>query len=104
MLQYLDWADLQKYMKAIAENRENLTHDPEYLHTFHREHLAVVKGGVKKTAGYVLEPPLRMSVLMKLFQVQAACAMLPSLSCGRVPARQCQEPSTQELGHRLERR
>ena len=50
-LQYLDWADFQKYMKAIAENRDNLVHDPEYLQAFHHEHLGTSKADSKKTAG-----------------------------------------------------
>lgn len=50
-LQYLDWADFQKYMKAIADNRDNLVHDPEYLQAFHRECLGLIKGESKKTAG-----------------------------------------------------
>ncbi|PIL25975.1 hypothetical protein GSI_11729 [Ganoderma sinense ZZ0214-1] len=51
-LQYLDWADFQKYMKAIADNRDNLIHDPAYLQAFHRDHLGLTKGDSKKTAGY----------------------------------------------------
>ncbi|RPD60690.1 hypothetical protein L227DRAFT_501246 [Lentinus tigrinus ALCF2SS1-6] len=51
-LQYLDWADLRKYMQAIAENRNNLLHDPDFLQVFHREHVMLHKGESKKTAGY----------------------------------------------------
>ena len=49
-LQYLDWADLQKYLKALAEARTSLMRDPEYVQTFHREHLAPMKGDPKKVA------------------------------------------------------
>ncbi|TFK83295.1 hypothetical protein K466DRAFT_498737 [Polyporus arcularius HHB13444] len=51
-LQYLDWADFQKYMKTIAENRDNLLHDPAFLEALHREHLTHHKGEPKKIAGY----------------------------------------------------
>ncbi|TBU55148.1 armadillo-type protein [Dichomitus squalens] len=51
-LQYLDWTDFQRYMKAIADNRDNLVHDPEYLQAFHREHLDGIKGESKRTAAY----------------------------------------------------
>ncbi|KAI8990419.1 armadillo-type protein [Trametes punicea] len=51
-LQYADWADFQKYSKAIGEMRDNLVHDPEYLQAFHREHLGQSKTDSKKTAGY----------------------------------------------------
>ena len=53
-LQYLDLADFQKYAKALAEVRDSLTHDPEYVQAFHREHLAPTKGESKKISGWVL--------------------------------------------------
>lgn len=38
-------------MKAIADNRDNLVHDPGYLQVFHREHLGLSKGESKKSVG-----------------------------------------------------
>ena len=54
-LQYLDWADVQKYARALAEARDSLVHDPEYVQAFHREHLASIKGEPKKVAGFVFD-------------------------------------------------
>ncbi|KAI0670242.1 hypothetical protein C8Q78DRAFT_1138718 [Trametes maxima] len=51
-LQYVDWADFQKYARAIGETRDNLVHDPDYLQTFHKEHLGYSKTDSKKVAGY----------------------------------------------------
>ena len=51
-LQYLDWADLHKYLQAIAENRDNLMHDPDFLQVFQHEHLTHHKGESKKSVGY----------------------------------------------------
>ena len=50
-LEYLDWADFQKYVKAITENRDNLVHDSKYLQAFHHDHLGPTKGESKKNAG-----------------------------------------------------
>ncbi|KAI0742763.1 hypothetical protein C8Q80DRAFT_1221194 [Daedaleopsis nitida] len=69
-LRYLDWADFQKYMKAIGEGRDHLVHDPEYVQTFHREHLAPSKGESKKTAGY------KQRVLCYLLSHVNSCALL----------------------------
>lgn len=38
-------------MRAIADNRDNLVHDPEYLQVFHHEHLGLSKGQSKRIAG-----------------------------------------------------
>ncbi|KAH9920883.1 armadillo-type protein [Epithele typhae] len=51
-LQYLDWTDVQKYLVALAEIRDPIVHDAEYLQAFHHEHLAQRKGDPKKLAGY----------------------------------------------------
>ncbi|KAI0651200.1 hypothetical protein C8Q79DRAFT_1004507 [Trametes meyenii] len=51
-LQYIDWADFQKYARAIGETRDNLVHDPDYLQAFHKEHLGYSKADSKKIAGY----------------------------------------------------
>lgn len=50
-LQYLDWADLHKYAKAITEARDSLVHDPEYIRSLHSELLSPTKGDTKKAAG-----------------------------------------------------
>ncbi|KAJ8482003.1 hypothetical protein ONZ51_g5640 [Trametes cubensis] len=51
-LQYIDWSDFQKYVRAIGEMRNNLEHDPEYLQAFHKEHLGYSKADSKKVSGY----------------------------------------------------
>lgn len=65
-LQYLDWADFQKYMRAVGESRDHLVHDPEYVRTFHREHLAPSKGESKKNAGYVRNPVMYVCNVLEL--------------------------------------
>ncbi|KAI0369251.1 hypothetical protein BV20DRAFT_968110 [Pilatotrama ljubarskyi] len=51
-LQYLDWADFQKYTKAIGETRDNLEHDPDYLQAFHREYLSCSKTDPRRVIAY----------------------------------------------------
>ncbi|KAH9893998.1 hypothetical protein C8Q73DRAFT_694035 [Cubamyces lactineus] len=51
-LQYIDWSDFQKYVRAVGEMRNNLEHDPEYLQAFHKEHLGYSKADSKKASGY----------------------------------------------------
>ncbi|KAI0776755.1 hypothetical protein BD413DRAFT_469201 [Trametes elegans] len=51
-LQYLDWADFQKYTRAIGETRANLEHDPNYLQAFHQEHLGYSKADPKRITSY----------------------------------------------------
>ncbi len=43
-------------MQTIAENRDNLLHDPAFLEALHREHLTHHKGEPKKIAGYFALP------------------------------------------------
>ncbi|KAI0830231.1 hypothetical protein BC628DRAFT_1357002 [Trametes gibbosa] len=51
-LQYLDWADFQRYTYAIGETRANSLHDPDHLQAFHTERLGYYKTDSKKNASY----------------------------------------------------
>ncbi|EIW76657.1 hypothetical protein CONPUDRAFT_168479 [Coniophora puteana RWD-64-598 SS2] len=38
-LQYLEWKDLSVYLQALVASREQLVQDPNYIKTFHQQHL-----------------------------------------------------------------
>ncbi|KAI0354312.1 hypothetical protein OH77DRAFT_530067 [Trametes cingulata] len=69
-LQYLDWADFQRYVKAIGETRTNMEHDPDHLQAFHREHLSHSRTDSKKTTGY------KQRVLCYLLSHVNACPLV----------------------------
>ena len=50
-VQYLKWEDYQTYIKAIAEFRDHIVNDPNYLRIFHQQHLARKHPDTKKQAG-----------------------------------------------------
>ena len=52
-LQYLDWADLSRYVQALGEAHEHILNDASYLGIFHQQHLIVSKRDSKKDSGYV---------------------------------------------------
>ncbi|KAI5117129.1 hypothetical protein M0805_007713 [Coniferiporia weirii] len=47
-LQYLDWSDERKYLSLLAEHRDHLVNDPEYLTLLHHEYLSPSKAEGKK--------------------------------------------------------
>ena len=52
-LQYLDWADLSRYVQALGEAHEHILNDASYLSIFHQQHLIISKRDSKKDSGYV---------------------------------------------------
>ncbi|KAI0712775.1 armadillo-type protein [Cerioporus squamosus] len=50
-LQYLDWADFQKYMQVIAENRDNLLHDPDFYRRFTASISRTTRGSRRRSQG-----------------------------------------------------
>lgn len=51
-LQYLEWADLQRYVKAMAENAHHFASagDGSFVRVWHHQHLSKAKGDSKKDA------------------------------------------------------
>lgn len=72
-LQYLDWADFQRYANAIGETRANLEHDPDYLQKFHKGHLSHSKADTKKNAGCVHTIRYTDVVLIPYIATDSAC-------------------------------
>jgi len=52
-LQYLDRDDYRKYVMTLAEHKEYLTSDSNYIIMFHKQHLGQSKSDKKKEAEYV---------------------------------------------------
>ncbi|EKM52689.1 uncharacterized protein PHACADRAFT_101069 [Phanerochaete carnosa HHB-10118-sp] len=70
-LQYLDWADFNKYLQALQAAREHLVNDASYLRVLHQQQLLPVRGEAKKDAGY------KQSVVCFLLSHVNGCALLP---------------------------
>ena len=49
-LQYLDWSDLQKYVKAMVELLGHYASDSSYIRIFHHQHLKHNQADSKKDA------------------------------------------------------
>ncbi|KAG5644278.1 hypothetical protein DXG03_008763 [Asterophora parasitica] len=53
-LQYLDRDDFKKYVDALAEHRDHLTHDVDYIKAFHQQHLGKNKADKRRESEYKL--------------------------------------------------
>ncbi|KAK7688534.1 hypothetical protein QCA50_008072 [Cerrena zonata] len=71
-IQYLDWADLSKYIQALGDTHEHILNDASYLSIFHQQHLIVSKRDSKKESGY------KKRTLCYLLSHVSACG-LPAL-------------------------
>lgn len=80
-VQYLEWADLRKYVAAIVEHRHHLVTDATHIKAFHQQSLVRQKSDSKKDAAYV-PPFLCASEMYELtsWQVQTQNHMLPAIS------------------------
>lgn len=86
-LQYLDWADLSKYIQALGDAREHILNDASYLAIFHQHHLAAPKWEPKRESGrykkrilcYIMShvnacglPSLKVSLLKSVAEVSSS--------------------------------
>lgn len=52
-LQFLDWADFQRYILAVVDQSDHLVNNFNYLPAFHYQHLTKHKSDSKKDSGFV---------------------------------------------------
>lgn len=69
-LQYLDWADFNRYIQALEDSREHLVNDASYLRVLHQQHLLPVKGESKKHSAF------KQSILCFLLSHVNCCSLL----------------------------
>lgn len=62
-LQYLDWADVGKYLHLLHEHRDHLLNDSEYAMVLHRDKMTPKSAEVKKESKYGYNTSLQFALL-----------------------------------------